>query len=138
LISIQSQKFEVSKFLLEQNTSILTNNISDEKGLPLLFLIVSSNNNNNSFSETRDLLDLYLSKGGDLHVTSSTMVNNGNALHYCLSLSGNFLIETLKYLIENGIDFKFRDKKGRKALEFARETKQSGNIIEYLEKVEKR
>jgi len=77
------------------------------------------------------MIELYLSKGGDLNVIDN---KKWNALHYS---AYHGYLEITKYLISIGIDFKAKDKNGRTALDFAKERKKT-EIIEFLEEVGKK
>jgi len=98
-------------------------NINDSEGHPILFRMVPFGND--------EMIELYLSKGGNLNVIDQ---DKWNALHCCV-LNGH--LETTKYLVSVGIDYKAKDMNGRTPLELAKQRKKM-EIIDFLEEVQKR
>jgi len=99
-------------------------NINDSVGIPILCRMAIFGND--------DMIELYLSKGGNLKVIYEEI--KWNALHCC---AYNGYLETTKYLISLGIDYKAKDMIGKTPLDLAKDRNKT-EIIEFLEKVGKK
>lgn len=92
-------------FLLEEGK--VNPNINDSDGVPILLRMAEHGNPN--------LIGLYFAKGGNLHVINET--NNRNAIHYCVISKVD--LNTIRYLISLGVDFKAKDGQGMSPLDLA-------------------
>jgi len=81
----------------------------------------------------KELVQLYYSKGGNVHVMDK---EKWNALHYSASSLKNQL-ETTKYLISVGVDYKANNYNGKTPLELAKQNKNM-EIVQFLKEVEKK
>jgi len=99
-------------------------NIKDSDGIPILCRMAHYGNN--------EMIELYLSKGGNLNVIDETELN---ALHYCARYGQ---LKTIKYLISLGIEYTATDKYGRPPLELAKQWNNNSEIVKFLEEVEKK
>lgn len=99
-------------------------NAKDDQGVPVLLRMVTTKN--------LDLISLYLSKGGNLQITSDR--SQSNALHYAAHQGD---LEMSKYLVSVGIDFKLQDKQGRKPVDDA-SSQHKLAVVQFLQEVEKR
>jgi len=99
-------------------------NINDPYGDAILFTFARNGN--------IEMIELYLSKGGNINVIDEN--NNRNALHYS-AFYGK--LETAKYLVSIGIDYKAKDIDGKTALDLAIQENKT-KILEFLQEIEKK
>ena len=97
-------------------------NINDPFGWPLL--------NRLSFFRNNEMIELYLSKGGDLHIVHANF--KWNALHYS-SYYGN--LETTKYLVSIGVDYKAKNITNKTPTDLAKEAERF-EVFQFLQQVE--
>lgn len=79
------------------------------------------------------MIESYFKMGGDLNVVDKM---NWNALHYSASFDQ---LDTTKFLVSIGVDYKAKDFKGKTPLDDATSQKNKNiKIVEFLQEVEKK
>jgi len=114
-------KTAIIRFLLNEGVNP---NVKDQSGWPILLNLARFGN--------KEMIELYLTSGGDVHAVD---VNKSNALHYCSAYNGN--LETMKYLISLGVDYKAKNENGKTPLEFAIQN-HNNELADFLKEVEKK
>ena len=100
-------------------------NIKDIDGDPVLLMMSDVGNN--------EMIELYLSRGGNLNAINEE--TKWNALH---EAAFNGHLETTKYLISVGIDYKAKNLWGKTPLDLAKREENETEIVEFLLEVEKK
>jgi len=110
----------VFRFVLEEGKT--NPNITNTKGRPILLEIAGRGN--------IEMIKLYLSRGGKLNVKDRD--SKWNALHFAVNSNQ---LETTKFLVAVGINFKKKSHIGKSPLELAKEGNKA-NIVNFLQEVE--
>jgi len=95
----------------------------NSNGFHVLLLLATNGN--------KEMIELYFSKGGNLNVVD---VNKSNALH---SSAYRGHLETTKYLVSIGIDFKAKNGVGKTPSDLARQNKMF-EVLKFLQEVEQK
>lgn len=123
-------KSSVIKFLLEEG---INPNINDSEKFPILATL--------AFNGNLEMIELYLKKGGKLNVVDE--INGWNALHYSASnamhdSAQNPQLETTKFLISIGVDYKHISHNGKTPLMLVKNKRKTTAVQTYLESVTKK
>jgi len=116
-----SNETAIIQFLLEEG---INPNVLTPDGHSILLRMAMNGNN--------ELIELYFSKGGNIHVMNQK--TKDNVLHYSAYYAQ---LETTKYLVSLGVDYKAKNVEWKIPLDYAKEVNRTENV-EFLQDVEKK